>query len=408
MGQKYASIHIKTSDPDGVIALLRQTHVVKIEEDYEAQAERFRRVGLPMIWDKRTEQEIRAVYIWIEKGVVSLYSQAFDFSSVEDAALRYADGLDVPVVYTALYDDDIWLFGSVVNGVLTRRGALSEDPEGCGIEPQAPDLEALCADWGSKASVSNLEAAGMKIPALIKAIRSLLKITPNRRIFPGSSAIPFQSKYEYDRIDTALYLVRKAKPLPVEEEPAADCGPEKIYAVKPDTARYDTCVLLEEASVRIAALHGRSGVSPVQLLSSPFPGSSWYPVAVERRGEKPLGDVIAVEAPERLFIRWDALTRLRSVIGRQTPQNLTCSFGDYCLLHENICLDCIDRRNGPDIPLSDRTLQLFPLRRSVLADVHLFRIKGMPDTALFADEVFVGKVQELGITGFRFIPVWFC
>jgi hypothetical protein len=179
-----------------------------------------------------------------------------------------------------------------------------------------------------------------------------------------------------------------------------------------DFDNYDSCGIDYEACKRGRDISDREVM--IDFDGRPQ-GDRWWPRKINRYNSKPmLGDHIAGDA-SALFMTKEAIGKLRHVMGGIELLGLDCDFGDYCAVNVLDVLDCIDYERSEFVRFSPKSEDDQPrimrfVRYAFIADRiqghHLFKIPDLPRSYIFADEVFIKAVEDSGVTGFEFVPLW--
>ena len=116
--------------------------------------------------------------VFQQQGFFSFHDHRLSFENVEAAALRLSARIDAPLLFAAVYDDDVYIFGVCERGAVLGKSIAGE---GCASYGQQPrDMEAQA--W--TAFFSGCEAAaltGLRGEALEKKLDALLGFALERR-----------------------------------------------------------------------------------------------------------------------------------------------------------------------------------------------------------------------------------
>ena len=165
MGQKFASIHIKTPDTETVEDAIFQSYARK--SDRAEMIIQMMKVANPNITPKEIEQTRRLFAIHDHNGemifcvkteqYLSVYDGNLSFETVEEKARQISEKIQAPVVYTSNFDDDLFLFGVMRNGRVITHGCIGEDLEECyGVKPCAVDLRLFLEALGLSGEIPEL------------------------------------------------------------------------------------------------------------------------------------------------------------------------------------------------------------------------------------------------------------
>ena len=134
MGKKYGSIHIKTS------------HGIRIVGDFFAQysnqpneylklAERVERANFRFSFEFAARMRRYAsivgdeLFIVITANWVSLYNRDMSFQTITQKARSLAKKFPNPILYTSNFDDDVFVFGLLLEGKTVTSGRICDNPE---------------------------------------------------------------------------------------------------------------------------------------------------------------------------------------------------------------------------------------------------------------------------------------
>lgn len=186
----------------------------------------------------------------------------------------------------------------------------------------------------------------------------------------------------------------------------------KIYKINADFERYDSCYIDYEACAR----NHKFGDDELLIdFDGTTQAANWWPRIIARNHENPLGTYIDKLSGDVIIMERQGISKLEQLLGQVEILPLECDFGDYWAINVMTVLECIDyeasvykafstgSRNGHPRIMRFEKYAFLP---SAVAGHHVFKIADMPQAAIFVDEVFVKAVEEQGITGFRFEPVW--
>ncbi|MDO4386708.1 MAG: hypothetical protein Q4E18_11990 [Clostridia bacterium] len=182
MGRKYGSLHIRTENvtenTDALISSCIDAMDSVFHMDVEKAAallglnlpqqqipllRQLTRVGI----SARTKQNVVK-----RNGFVSLYDQRVTFENIQAVARKLSDLLKLPILYSSVYDDDVFIFGLCENGK-TVSVHISGDCEAYGLTPESDNIEGLerylSNDEGNLPELKNLSGADFE-SALSKAL----------------------------------------------------------------------------------------------------------------------------------------------------------------------------------------------------------------------------------------------
>ena len=187
----------------------------------------------------------------------------------------------------------------------------------------------------------------------------------------------------------------------------------KIYEIEADYDHYDTC------TIDLKALKIDEVQATPELffhLKGSRVADTWWPRPMERRHKwrHKLGDFICSLNPSAMILEYQAIEKLRSVLGDIEILPLLCPFGDYRCVNVLGAIDCLDYEKSEysafDTPNSDGTPRIMMFKKYAfiperLSGHHIFRLVNTR-VELYADDVFVEEVTKHGITGFKFKLLW--
>ena len=143
VGKKYASIHIRTDDPENDLetyllfqreekpAFDRRKALINLVQKPEEQAEIDRFLGLMT----------KSVLIIMSRRFISVCDENDSFESVEKKARNISRQFDNPIVFTSNFDDDVFVFGVCKGGQCITRGTAGANLDRYGLECSAIDTE---------------------------------------------------------------------------------------------------------------------------------------------------------------------------------------------------------------------------------------------------------------------------
>lgn len=134
MGKKYGSIHIKTEDG------LRVANDILVQysdrpNEYLLSAQRLEQTHYQAMHDMARALRRYALlasdelFIVITASWVSLYNRDMSFQTITQKARSLAKKLPEPILYTSNFDDEVFVFGLIVEGRTVTSGRICENPE---------------------------------------------------------------------------------------------------------------------------------------------------------------------------------------------------------------------------------------------------------------------------------------
>ena len=182
MGRKYTSIHVFTKKEDIISAKLMQEYSTEFlaifnsinknkiikDENYENLFKKLKSI-------MKTE-----VLIIQGKSTVSIYDSNTTFENISAVAQKVSKISSSVAVYTANFDDDIFLIGIYNNGELITRGSYGELLSEYELEFEEVDQNQLATKCGDKAMVvfNNL-TANSDIEEVEECIEHILNVPLN-------------------------------------------------------------------------------------------------------------------------------------------------------------------------------------------------------------------------------------
>ena len=184
-----------------------------------------------------------------------------------------------------------------------------------------------------------------------------------------------------------------------------------IYEIKGDFDHYDTCHVDVYACIPL----WKGGYDFAPTLDGSVQGDSWWPRVMKRDNDHPLGSYVSCLQGGILILERKALALLRPIMGDVEVLPIICDFGDYIIANVLTVIDCIDyekskyiRYNQIDPKVVPRIMcfENYAFHPEAIQNRHIFRTTEEPSSCIFVDDVFVDKVNAVGLTGFKFKKVW--
>ena len=163
MGQKFASIHIKSPD-----VIFVEEALLKIYALSTVGVEGMIRTANAMLPGKVNTNMIRLfqmahnnngeVLFFIKtEQYLSVYDGNLSFETVEEKARQISEKIQAPVVYTSNFDDDLFLFGVMQSGHVITHGCIGVDLEECyGVKSCAADIRLFSEALGLSGEIPEL------------------------------------------------------------------------------------------------------------------------------------------------------------------------------------------------------------------------------------------------------------
>ena len=164
MGRKYGSLHVKNRMKVRLIG----DAVGMVQQGYECNVRNtlwLRKNGSMASSSKANPslkeglELIAKILEWLPKlsvpfvknhgEFISVYDEYLNFENIEDAAVELDKLLGCPVLFSSVFDDDVFLFGVVEGGKITSRYA-GVGGEVYGIMPQRYNIEELLRFAGKR------------------------------------------------------------------------------------------------------------------------------------------------------------------------------------------------------------------------------------------------------------------
>lgn len=165
MGQKFASIHIQTSDTASVEAVIGQVYARdpdELENEIQLLKAMYPSITPEEIEHARellADDEIRMFCVKTSQ-YLSIYDENLSFESVEEQVEEISKRIQAPVVYTSNFDDDLFLFGVMQNGRVITHGCVSDpdaNVEECyGVKTCAANLRLFAETLGLSGEIPNM------------------------------------------------------------------------------------------------------------------------------------------------------------------------------------------------------------------------------------------------------------
>lgn len=157
MGNKFASMHVFDSASMIDEAELSKEYLNKLHDVEAEYSRRMRLFGGNGSESKMSEkireilkQELllmrKSVFFMRQNSFFSIFDNSFTFETIETAACTVSCVAPYPVVFTTMYDSDIFLLGLCVQGkCLTKHVSGSTKAiEGYGLKPVSANPDILC------------------------------------------------------------------------------------------------------------------------------------------------------------------------------------------------------------------------------------------------------------------------
>ena len=128
MGRKYTSIHVFTQEVDKVSTKLMKEYSTELPAIFKTSKKSniIKDESYQYILDKLKTMMKTEVLVIQGKSMVSIYDPNNTFENISDIAQKVSKISNSVAVYTANFDDDIFLIGIYNNGVLTTSGNYGE------------------------------------------------------------------------------------------------------------------------------------------------------------------------------------------------------------------------------------------------------------------------------------------
>lgn len=165
MGQIFASIHIKTPDTESVEDAIFQSYARK--SDRAEMIIQMMKAAHPEFTPEEIEHTRQLYALHDHNGemifcvkteqYLSVCDGNLSFETVEEKARQISEKIQVPVVYTSNFDDDLFLFGVMESGHVITHGCIGEDLEECyGVKSCAADLRLFSEALGLSGEIPEL------------------------------------------------------------------------------------------------------------------------------------------------------------------------------------------------------------------------------------------------------------
>lgn len=139
MGNKYASIHIRTNDRE--MDLEKYLSLQKNEKPVFD-----RQKALANLLEKPEDRDnitrflgliTKSVLIILTHDFITISDENESFESIEKKAKRLSQQIDNPIVFTSNFDDDIFVFGACNSGKCVTKGIAGKNPGSYGLKNKA-------------------------------------------------------------------------------------------------------------------------------------------------------------------------------------------------------------------------------------------------------------------------------
>lgn len=152
MGRKYGSLHIRMEDACGNTGALISGCIDAMDSVFHMDVEK----AAALLGLKLSQQQIpllkqltraginaRTKQNVVERnGFVSIYDQRVTFENIQAVAQKLSGLLKLPVFYSSVYDDDVFIFGLCENGK-TVSVHISGDCEAYELTRESDNIEGL-------------------------------------------------------------------------------------------------------------------------------------------------------------------------------------------------------------------------------------------------------------------------
>lgn len=134
MGKKYGSIHIKTIDGYETARRILDQRSNEPNE-YILSAERLEQTHYQALHDMAKSLRRWALlmsdelFIVVTANWVSLYNKDMSFQTITQKVRSLAKKFPEPILYTSNFDDDVFVFGLLVEGKTVTSGRICDTPE---------------------------------------------------------------------------------------------------------------------------------------------------------------------------------------------------------------------------------------------------------------------------------------
>ena len=160
MGRKYGSLHVKTGIKEDAIIMVQQTYEYKVrnrlwlQENYNIdsliQNKPTLKDSFAMISKMfETIQKMSVPMIKNHGEIVSVYDEYLNYENIEYAATHLNRLLGCTVLFSSVFDDDVFLFGVAEKGTIISRFA-GDGGEEYGVMPKRTNLDGLFMFAGIK------------------------------------------------------------------------------------------------------------------------------------------------------------------------------------------------------------------------------------------------------------------
>ena len=156
MGKKYGSIHIRTTRGSEIAdKILFQNN--NGPNEYLLSAERLEQTHYQAMHDMAKALRRYALlasdelFVVITSTCVSLYNKDMSFQTITKKARALAKKFHEPILYTSNFDDDVFVFGLLVEGKTVTSGRICNAPEFYDLTTKIANMDplyrALCGEY---------------------------------------------------------------------------------------------------------------------------------------------------------------------------------------------------------------------------------------------------------------------
>lgn len=155
---------------------------------------------------------------------------------------------------------------------------------------------------------------------------------------------------------------------------------------------------------------GDINIDDIQSFDGRSKKDNWIPIAVEKIGSKVLSNTPGLSSHIPIFDELAILT-LKDLLNDSTEiLPIKYSEGNYFIINIIDVINCIDYKKSEYKTFRDgkRIMRFikYEFIENIVKDKHIFKIIDEPTRRPFVSDEFKRRVEESGLTGFKFELVW--
>lgn len=146
MGRKYASLHVYANDLTEIFNILKDSYNGSKED-----------IKIKSIIDGLLNENpnfaflnnfLNKVIILKTNAFISIYDENNSFENIKIKAKYLSSIIEVPIIYTSNFDDDLFLIGVYKAGKLVASGVIGDDVETYELKPKNINIDKFCSAIG--------------------------------------------------------------------------------------------------------------------------------------------------------------------------------------------------------------------------------------------------------------------